>query len=254
MDVLVYCSLYVVIILLNITYFKVANKYRIVDKPNQRSSHFVNTIRGGGVTIPTVAICYWFWSENLQIEFIVGLFLLSAVSFWDDISNISFKLRLFIQAVACLLMLMSYDPEMNWKLILLILPITIIFINGYNFMDGINGITGLYSMITLLSLFVINEFAPFVESEFLLVVIAPLVVFLYYNLRSKAICFAGDVGSVSIAFIISYLLILLVMKTGQVIFLGLKFTQPFNHQVIFSSNCLLSLYIKIKKRLKAFIT
>jgi UDP-N-acetylmuramyl pentapeptide phosphotransferase/UDP-N-acetylglucosamine-1-phosphate transferase len=89
-------------------------------------------------------------------------------------------------------------------------------------MDGINGITGAYSLITILSLYFINETQiAFVFSEWLIIVAISLLVFNFFNFRKKAKCFAGDVGSVSMAFIIIFFLLLLVLKTGDLKYIGL---------------------------------
>jgi UDP-N-acetylmuramyl pentapeptide phosphotransferase/UDP-N-acetylglucosamine-1-phosphate transferase len=39
-------------------YFKIAAKYRIIDKPNERSSHDYITIRGGGIVFWLAALIY----------------------------------------------------------------------------------------------------------------------------------------------------------------------------------------------------
>jgi UDP-N-acetylmuramyl pentapeptide phosphotransferase/UDP-N-acetylglucosamine-1-phosphate transferase len=93
-------------------------------------------------------------------------------------------------------------------------------INAYNFMDGINGITGGYSLVNLLSLLYINNyFTKFIENEFIIIITLGVVVFNFFNFRKRAKCFAGDIGSVSIAFIIIFLLIKLVLQTNQYMFI-----------------------------------
>jgi UDP-N-acetylmuramyl pentapeptide phosphotransferase/UDP-N-acetylglucosamine-1-phosphate transferase len=88
-------------------------------------------------------------------------------------------------------------------------------------MDGINGITGAYSLITILSLHFINEYhIPFVKNEWLIVSAMALLVFNFFNFRKKAKCFAGDVGSVSMAFIIIFFLLQLILKTGDLKYIG----------------------------------
>jgi UDP-N-acetylmuramyl pentapeptide phosphotransferase/UDP-N-acetylglucosamine-1-phosphate transferase len=91
-------------------------------------------------------------------------------------------------------------------------------INAYNFMDGINGITACYSLAVLALLFWVNNEVHFIDADFILYCIMAVAVFAFFNFRKKAKCFAGDVGSVSIAFIILFLLGLLMVKTGNVIY------------------------------------
>ena len=87
-------------------------------------------------------------------------------------------------------------------------------INAYNFMDGINGITGGYSLIILVALAYINrEIVSFVEQELIVTVLCSVLVFNFFNFRKRAKCFAGDVVSVSIAFIVLFLIGKLIIKT-----------------------------------------
>ena len=87
-------------------------------------------------------------------------------------------------------------------------------------MDGVNGMTGGYSLINLLSLFYINNYVvKFVENEFVIFILLGVMVFNIFNFRKKAMCFAGDVGSISIAFIIVFLLMKLILLTNQYIYI-----------------------------------
>ena len=81
-------------------------------------------------------------------------------------------------------------------------------------MDGINGITGVYSLVMLLTFYYINQFGvTFTDAHFITYPILASLVFLFFNFRKKAKCFAGDVGSMSIAFWVLALLGALVVKT-----------------------------------------
>ena len=94
-------------------------------------------------------------------------------------------------------------------------------VNAYNFMDGINGITGLYSIAVLASLQYVNlTYGSFVHPDLIWYPMLASVVFLFFNFRKRARCFAGDVGSVAIAFWIVTLLLLLIVKTENLIWLG----------------------------------
>ncbi len=94
-------------------------------------------------------------------------------------------------------------------------------VNAYNFMDGINGITGLYSIAVLASLQYVNiTYGEFVNADLIWYPMIASVVFLFFNFRKRARCFAGDVGSVSIAFWIVTLLLILIIKTENLIWLG----------------------------------
>ena len=200
--------LLVVLFILELVYFKVADHFDIIDHPNERSSHTLVTLRGGGIIFPISSIIYLFYSGYNYISIISGIVIVGIISFLDDIFTISNKVRLLFHLVAVAIMLY---PMGIWSLnivILIIIFIAIIgVINAYNFMDGINGITGLYSLITMLTLLFLNTKVNFIDPAFLIITSVSLVVFLFFNFRKRAKCFAGDVGSVSIAFIIVFCLI-----------------------------------------------
>ena len=104
--------------------------------------------------------------------------------------------------------------SLSWCWIIIALIVCTGIINAYNFMDGINGITGGYSLIILGALAYINEeMVSFAEPALIYTVLCSVVVFCFFNFRRKAKCFAGDVGSVSIAFILLFLIGKLILKT-----------------------------------------
>ena len=211
-----------VLTILLLFYFRLAFQFKIIDKPNQRSSHSRITIRGAGIIFP-IALFLQFLISGFQYPlFSSGLMLISLISFYDDLQPISNKIRLFIHLLAVSLLFVEADL-MNYPLLIIFLAFILVIgtINAYNFMDGINGITGSYSLITLLSLYLVNEsLDSFVLSEWLLVSIMALLVFNFFNFRKKAKCFAGDVGSVSMAFMIIFFLLLLILKTNELKYLG----------------------------------
>ena len=214
-----------ILLVLELLYFKIASHYNIIDKPNHRSSHTKITLRGGGVIFPFAFVLYfvvsiihrkeWFVPEQFW-SFGLGLFLLSAISFLDDILDLSTKLRLifhFLSVVLLIYFLGLWNVLPFW-----LLPIAFIFIigvlNAYNFMDGINGITGVYSLVALATLYYVNQFKiSFADIHFIVYPIFACLVFLFFNFRKIARCFAGDVGSMSIAFWVLALLGALVVKT-----------------------------------------
>lgn len=198
-------------------YFKVADKYNIIDKPNERSSHTRVTLRGGGVIFYFGALVYFLTSGFEYPWFMLALTFVAIISFIDDIRSTSQKLRLVFHFSAMALMFYQWGLfSLSWWWIIIALIICTGIINAYNFMDGINGITGGYSLVVLLSLAYINEeVTPFVEQDLIYTVIMSVLVFCFFNFRKKARCFAGDVGSVSIAFILLFLLGKLIIRTGD---------------------------------------
>lgn len=210
-------------VLLIKTYFSLANHYNVLDKPNHRSSHEEVTVRGGGIIIPIAVISLGFFN-NLQYPLAtLGLFLIAAISFFDDFKPLPNKFRFAIHLLSVTLLFFETGLIHNpiW-MICLYYFLVIGTINAINFMDGINGITVAYSLVTILSLYFINEYIiNYALPDWFIVSGIGLAVFGFFNFRKKAICFAGDVGSISMAYIIIFLVTLLIAKTGDLQYVGL---------------------------------
>lgn len=245
---LTYLIIAFVLLVAELVYFKIADKCNIIDKPNERSSHSSIVLRGGGVVF-AISILVWFgWQmiQNVQgvqefkvgeyLPFIIGLVLIAGVSFWDDVKSLPDSVRLVAQFVSmglaawCMIQgseLMSLD----WYWLVLIgIAALIVFVgatNIINFMDGINGITAGYSLAVLVPLIFKNEelrvknHGEFIDESFLIVAMIGVLVFCIFNFRpkGKAKCFAGDVGSIGIAFIMLFAIGKLILATGDITWL-----------------------------------
>ena len=241
---LTYGIVFVVLLVLELVYFKIADKCNIIDKPNERSSHSSIVLRGGGIIFLLGA---WVWSFAFGFQypwFLLGLTLVAGVSFIDDIHSLPDSVRLVVQFTAAALafyqlgMLSGEWFETNGMLVggLLILLALIVYVgatNVINFMDGINGITAGYALAVLLPLLAINCGFKFQDSGFnelqgvyfdqslAVVTILSVLVFCIFNFRPKgrAKCFAGDVGSIGIAFIMLFLIGKVIIATGDLTYL-----------------------------------
>lgn len=210
-----YLVILVLLFLAELFYFKLADKCNIIDKPNERSSHTKVTLRGGGIIFYFGALVYFLTNHWEYPWFMVALTLITFISFVDDIRSTSQGLRLVFHFSAMALMFYQWGLfSLSWWWIIIALIICTGIINAYNFMDGINGITGGYSLVVLVALAYINsEITTFVEPALINTVLCSVLVFCFFNFRKKAKCFAGDVGSVSIAFILLFLIGRLIIKT-----------------------------------------
>ena len=210
-----YLIVLVLLFLAELFYFRIADKCNIIDKPNERSSHTRITLRGGGIIFYFGVLAYFFTNHFEYPWFMLALTLITLISFIDDIRSTSQALRLVFHFSAISLMFYQWGLfSLPWWTILVALIICAGIINAYNFMDGINGITGGYSLIILVALAYINrEIVSFVEQELIVTVLCSVLVFNFFNFRKHAKCFAGDVGSVSIAFIVLFLIGKLIIKT-----------------------------------------
>jgi UDP-N-acetylmuramyl pentapeptide phosphotransferase/UDP-N-acetylglucosamine-1-phosphate transferase len=196
-------------------YFKMAHHYNIIDRPNERSSHSEITIRGGGIVFLFAGLIELFFHPGFWIM-ITGLFIIGTISFIDDRITLSGKVRILFHLAAVTLLFMSLDlfQIFQWWACLLLYILVIGIINAYNFMDGINGITGAYSVVVFGGLQYVNyETVNFIHPDLIWMPILASIVFLFFNFRKKAKCFAGDVGSVTIAFWIIFLLLKLILRT-----------------------------------------
>jgi UDP-N-acetylmuramyl pentapeptide phosphotransferase/UDP-N-acetylglucosamine-1-phosphate transferase len=201
-------------------YFYFASKFNITDSPNHRSSHSRATIRGGGIIFTLAIILFRIWNP-LPASFLIGFFLIGVISFLDDIFSLPNKLRITFHLISVSFLFLSLDIFASWPIPLVLIAYILVIgaINAYNFMDGINGIFALYTLSILITLYWLNSQYAFTNDGLIFVLGLGTLIFAFFNCRRKAICFAGDVGSVSIAFILIYLVISLIIFTGNPVFI-----------------------------------
>lgn len=218
-----YLIVFILLFVAEVVYFRIADKCNIIDKPNERSSHSTIVLRGGGIIF---LIGIWVWSLFFGFQylwFLVGLTLVAGVSFVDDIYSLPDSVRLVTQFVTAAMTFYQLGI-LHWSMWWIILLALIIYVgatNVINFMDGINGITAGYSLAVLVPLALVNMDSVFVEQSLIISTILALLVFCIFNFRpkGKAKCFAGDVGSIGIAFIMLFLLGNAIIKTGDITWL-----------------------------------
>lgn len=221
--ILRYLFIAILLIVAELLYFRVADKYNIIDKPNERSSHKGVILRGGGVAFLIGAWLYVAFFGWAYIWFMIGLTAIALISLADDIWSVSNRYRLFVHFTAMFMMFWQLgiiSPD-SWWIIIIALIVCVGIINAYNFMDGINGITGGYSLAVMLPLIYVNQQNQFVDANFLYVITLSILVFCWFNFRTKARCFAGDVGAVSMAFIVVFVIGLLILKTQDITYIML---------------------------------
>lgn len=203
------------------TYFSLAKKYNIVDIPNYRSSHSSLIVRGGGVIIYLASIIYFIIYGFNNPFFFLGLSFVAVTGLIDDIFYFPRIWRILLQGLGIVLMLFQLDlifSQSIWMLIIMFV-MGLGTINTANFMDGINGITALYGLIMLVSFYIINLAYEFIENEFLIYVAMGTIVFAIYNFRNKPKCFAGDVGSMSLGYILVFLTFILLLTSKDPVFI-----------------------------------
>lgn len=221
---LTYSIIFVLLVVAELVYFKIADKCNIIDKPNERSSHTRIVLRGGGIIF---VIGFWIWSAFNGFQYpwaLAAVTLAAGISFVDDIHSLPDSVRLVAQFAAMFMVfqeigMLHWDM---WWMVLLGLIVCVGATNIYNFMDGINGITAGYSLAVLVPLVLLNLKDEFVSESLIVVAIMSVLVFSFFNFRpkNKAKCFAGDVGSVGMAFVLLFLIGCLIMKTNDITWLA----------------------------------
>ncbi len=204
-------------LLIELLYFRIADKFNIIDKPNERSSHSRVTLRGAGVIFPIAFLITFLSFNNYQNYWalIIGTIGISTISFLDDVITLKNKYRLLVHFGSVALLLYQLDLFNTHPLYLIPAFILVVgVINAYNFMDGINGIHVMYSIVVVGTLCLISEQQTLLlPTDVFIGLLSSLIVFAFFNFRKKAKCFSGDVGSISIAFIVSFLIIKLIINT-----------------------------------------
>jgi len=203
-------------------YLAIAERLRIIDKPNGRSSHNYVTVRGGGIVWWLAGVMYSLLYLPESIYFLIGITLISGVGFWDDVSSLPNSIRIIIHflAVGILFYGLGIFRVLPWQAVILASVFFVGILNACNFMDGINGLTGLYSLAILIALQYVNlKIVAFASPDFINFAVAACIVFLFFNYRNRAKCFAGDVGSMAVSFWIAALLFQLMLKTQSVLWI-----------------------------------
>ena len=206
--ILSYLIVFLSLLLVGLIYYRLAKRFNIVDKPNKRSSHTVVTVRGGGILFPIGVIFWWLTHEFIHTWMVIGVVFISAISFLDDMYMLSRKLRFGIQFIS--LSMAFYDlgvfEQESWWALPILYFIALGILNAINFMDGINGITGIYGIMFFGCILAVNQYLPIFSESLIRYIILSILVFLIFNFRRKAMMFAGDIGSISIAYLIIYFL------------------------------------------------
>jgi UDP-N-acetylmuramyl pentapeptide phosphotransferase/UDP-N-acetylglucosamine-1-phosphate transferase len=239
---MIYIVLLVLFLGIELIYFKIADRYNIIDKPNNRSSHTAITLRGGGIIFPIALIVSYFLGY-VSWEIALAVVLVGTVSFIDDIKPLSQLPRFAAHVLA--VGLVFYDlnlfAESLW-LLPVIFVLMIGWVNAFNFMDGINGITVLYALTAIVSFSLLP--AHISSLPVLITMGLSCVVFGIFNLRKKAKTFAGDVGSISMALFLGYFMIKTIFDTNEIGYI-LFFS-------VYGIDAIITIFIRLKNKENIF--
>ena len=187
------------------------------DIPNERSSHEIATPTAGGFILPVAVVAWHFLFQTFDSMFLGCMISLSFISLIDDFKSLPSYLRLIVHFLA--------SGLLSWHLLsasqpIWMIPILIIalagWMNMFNFMDGINGIAGFYTLVVLTFLWFVNDqIMSFASQDLIYITGISILAFGMFNFRKRALVFAGDIGSITMSFILGYLLISLISTSGN---------------------------------------
>lgn len=205
--------------LLSAFLIKILKRYSVLAIPNVRSNHKVAIPTGGGlaivITIMAFSFVYYFISGDIKaIYFISSVLIVAAVSFRDDVKDLPIMPRVICQFIAIILMIKSFDVELKLASVLILSFGTFLFINFYNFMDGIDGSATCEAIHIAGTSLIIAALTKVIPSEVILIcaiLCGACLGFLIFNWHPAKIIM-GDVGSISLGIICCWILINLALK------------------------------------------
>jgi UDP-N-acetylmuramyl pentapeptide phosphotransferase/UDP-N-acetylglucosamine-1-phosphate transferase len=203
---------------------KILNIINIIDHPNERSNHSISVPRGGGIAIIIAIILAYLYSDiqNNEINImLISAMVLGVINFFDDRFNISILWRFISETIACIIVVKSLDcdtfifknylPPLLEKTLMVIALLW--FVNNFNFMDGIDGLASCESIHICLSIVMVLAFTTLSPhlSQLCLIIASANAGFLVWNWH-RAKIFMGDVGSITMGFILGWLLLKLALS------------------------------------------
>ncbi len=192
--------------------------FRLLDVPNERSSHRATTPRGGGVALLLGATAGFLFQrpalDPALVATLAGAALIAAVGLLDDRFRLPMWLRFAAHVLAACgliacgasLRVAPLPAPCNVALGLFAAPVTLFWIvvvtNGFNFMDGIDGLAALQGVVTcaLIALLALPADGSIAAAA----LAGAGAAFLIYN-WAPARVFLGDVGSGALGFLVGAL-------------------------------------------------
>lgn len=166
--------------------------------PNARSLHAVPQPTGGGVAFVLPLVGYLAWlalqGSGVALALAGGGALLAAVGLWDDLRDVSARLRLAIHVVVAAGVVWAVLPGAGWLLLVPAAFALVWQINLYNFMDGIDGIAGSQALLFFVGAQIVGAGLPGWSGDIGWLASGAVLAFLVFNFPPSRL-FMGDVGS-----------------------------------------------------------
>lgn len=224
---LLYILTFIEMMILESLYIPLARRLRIGLHPASRHMSRNFTPAGGGIIFVAAGAVFALMAPDAVStpffsSLLIGGLLLACISFIDDIYGLPPIARLIVQLGVMAYMFGSFLRPETLDIFLIIVIGGAGLVNAFNFLDGINGMLTLYAIVVISTLIaalhcgtiaafpadsILGTFSPQQTSTMLSLILCSLVAFLFFNFRSKALVFSGDVGSIFTGFVITVVLI-----------------------------------------------
>ena len=187
-------------VVLEVVIVKCARRFQLYALPNARSFHQVPTPGMGGMAFVIPIIAYLIAVDiahdgaSLASGLWPALALVAAIGLWDDLSELSARVRFSCHWIAVAWVLWHVDPAWHWALAGVVAFAIVWHINLFNFMDGIDGIAAVQCLLYCVSVQVLTGGVPGWQGDLLWLTVGGTLGFLIYNWPPARI-FMGDVGS-----------------------------------------------------------
>lgn len=217
-----YTLSFVLTLFLVFVFKKIALRFNIVDQPNHRKMHTNPKPLLGGLAIYLSIFITYSYSINFVYDLKTGTillmgFVLVLVGLWDDYKDMKALYKLFFQLAVALVTsyiiggiskieIYGAIVQFNeWQGILIETIWIVGLINAFNLIDGLDGLSSGMGIISLSSLVLVTLINKDTTSiALIIIVIAALLGFLYYNFYPSTI-FLGDSGSMFLGYMVAVL-------------------------------------------------
>lgn len=197
-----------------------ATERKLLDVPNERSSHVDPVPRGAGISFFiafNVILGFLLWRHHITLEYAFPLLLggtgVVLLGYWDDVSSVAAGIRLFVHFLASIFIFsllssgftrtveISFLPSLPWLTGIFCVLFIMWFINLYNFMDGCDGLATSIGIAGAGLIAVISLIQGNINLALIYIVLAyALGGFLVFN-WSPAKVFMGDAGAYFLGYV-----------------------------------------------------
>jgi UDP-N-acetylmuramyl pentapeptide phosphotransferase/UDP-N-acetylglucosamine-1-phosphate transferase len=189
-------------VFLTAAWIPIAARWKIYDIAERRRLHRNAIIRGGGISIAVMMlVClyvgnYFYDIPATDITFLSGfIFFASSIGLLDDLLVFTPGKKIIIYCFFSVVVVLGlyFNTKLHYLQIMLLMPLIVVHLNVWNFMDGSNGLITLQAMLMGLAYLWVGN-GTLLTNSVALTLTGCCIGFLPFN-YPKPIVFLGDVGS-----------------------------------------------------------